>query len=186
MFSHLVSFFPLPYIHLLSPILLPKHHKDLLPSLFNHQIQALKQPYFLQPSTIIRFKTSNNYTFTHIFNFEFKMSYTIGSVKLNMSRISADSTTSYDVLLLEAAEAKLSYFRDITSPVEFADLVEAELQRSCTLIDVEPEITFMDLARSLRMKISAGSLRKKISAESLRKRVSARSLMKRIGSIFFR
>jgi hypothetical protein len=114
------------------------------------------------------------------------MSYTIGSVKLNMSRISADSTTSYDVLLLEAAEAKLSYFRDITSPVEFADLVEAELQRSCTLTDVEPEITFMDLARSLRMKISAGSLRKKISAESLRKRVSARSLMKRIGSIFFR
>ena len=75
-----------------------------------------------------------------------------------MRRISTQATTSYDALLSEAMEDKLYYYQDTCSPVEFAELVEAEVRRLKETIKVAPKITLMDLIRSLKEKISKGLL----------------------------
>lgn len=85
---------------------------------------------------------------------KFKMSQSIGSVSKNMLRISVQTNASYDALLSEAIEDKLYYYRDTCSPVEFADLVEAEVQRPKETTKVEPENTFRDFMRSFKRKIS--------------------------------
>lgn len=75
-----------------------------------------------------------------------------------MRRISAQTTTSYDALLSEAMEDKLYYYQDTCSPVEFAELVEAEVRRLKETIKVDPRINLMDLIRSLTKNISKGLL----------------------------
>lgn len=71
-----------------------------------------------------------------------------------MRRISAQTTTSYDALLSEAMEDKLYYYQDTCSPVEFAELVEAEVRRLKETVKDDPKITLKDLIRSLKKKIS--------------------------------
>lgn len=55
------------------------------------------------------------------------MSHSVGCVKDNLYRLSAQTESSYEYLLSDAVESKLYYLRDTCTPVEFADLVEAEL-----------------------------------------------------------
>lgn len=70
-----------------------------------------------------------------------------------MYRLSVQATTSYDALLREAMEDKLYYHQDTCSPVEFSDLVEAEIKLLKARSAEKPEITFRDLLRSLKKKI---------------------------------
>lgn len=81
------------------------------------------------------------------------MSRSIGSVENNISRISEGKPSPYDAFLLEAMEAKLYYLRDTTSPVEFDDLVNAEVERLKQTLRVEPRISFEDLIKVLKLKI---------------------------------
>ena len=58
-----------------------------------------------------------------------KMSQYASSVQKNIAHIFLDSTSSYESLLRDSIELKLYYLRDTTSPVEFDELVDEELQR---------------------------------------------------------
>jgi hypothetical protein len=79
------------------------------------------------------------------------MSQTVGSVQANLARLSTESASSYDTLLLEAVELKLYYLRDTHTPQEFDDLVDLELIR--TLTPSDPETTVKDFVRSIKKRI---------------------------------
>jgi hypothetical protein len=82
------------------------------------------------------------------------MSESIGCVKDNLFRLSLQTESSYEEHLSEAVESKLYYLRDTCTPAEFADLVEAELQRIREKSQGESHTSLGVLMRSLKRKIS--------------------------------
>jgi len=89
------------------------------------------------------------------------MSQSVGSVCTRFSLISVENDSIYKSQVRETAEDKLYYLRDSTTPDEFDQLVDAELQRS--FAKSNGSITFKDLAKSIMNQIhkaSMGALRK--------------------------
>lgn len=77
----------------------------------------------------------------------------IGSVKVNMARLSTETRNSLEELRREAAEAKLFYMRDTLDPEAFDELVDNEIRKSLTT-SPEPELNLRDLARKIKKRIS--------------------------------
>ena len=79
----------------------------------------------------------------------------IGSVASNLSRISEESgdSCSYHTLVRRQAEDRLWYLRDTTTPDEFDELVDTEIQR-LSAVNTDSAHCFKGVAKLIKEKMA--------------------------------
>jgi hypothetical protein len=79
----------------------------------------------------------------------------IGSVASNLSRISgeSDDSCSYNTFVRRQAEDRLWYLRDTTTPDEFDELVDTEIQR-LSATNTDSADCFKGVAKFIKQKMA--------------------------------